>query len=410
VGSKLGARTIRLSEGNDAGSRLQLSTLVKFRIARILAIPLVLAVVVTVSTAGSGSPDDLNQAARIAPKLAVAAAQVWPTHLVSTADLEGPPVVVPGTEEAFALHGNNGEEISSEPLERVNLASGDIAEGPGVPDDAILGVVGTRIVLVAPERYGANGVATPPWRVWTVNPNTLQLERPVTLSFVSRFGAVIPTMDPAPVPFDLWVSDGAALHLVDLVDGKVHRTIDIPALDLSVDPTGRRLYVLTGTSASTTTAPAYRADTILELNNRTGSIAATSTRWAASPRLQIAASTAGVYLLDTGRARQSMVLLNARSLRPVNLPTALESTLATSLRKGEDVTTAPVDHGIVVGSAGRLTCTSPRATSVRVSTALAPGSVSWDVFAHQGTTLFAWSVSSTGDSSLIEAIVAPSLC
>jgi hypothetical protein len=370
----------------------------------------VLAVVVTVATACSASPIALNTTTPTIPKVVVAAPRGWHVRLVSTVDLEGPPVVVTGTDEAFALHGNDGEEVATEPLERVNLLSGDVAVGPGVPDDALLSVVGARVVLVAPERYGANGVVTRPWRVWTVNPNKLQLEQPVTLPFVANFGVVIPEIDPGSATSDLWVSNGAALRLVDVADGKVRRTLSIPALDLSVDPTGRHLYVLTGTGGSTTTGSPYRTGTIVELNDRTGSIVATSNQWTSSPQLQLAASAAGVYLLDTGRAQRSVVFLDARGLRSVDLPAALESTLATTLQRGDEVTATPVDHGVVFGSAGRLTCVSPGAISLRASTALAPDRVSWNVFTQRGQTLFAWNVPSTEESSRIEAIAAPSLC
>jgi hypothetical protein len=368
------------------------------------------AVIVTGATAGSASQIELNAVARSIPQMAAATPRSWRVHLVSIADLEGPPVVVPGTDEAFALHGNDEEEVASEPLERVNLVSGDVAVGPRVPDDALLGVVGAHVVLVAPERYGANGVVARPWRVWTVNPNTLQPERPITLPFVSDFGAVIPEIDFASGSSDIWVSNGAALRLVDLANGKVARTLNIPALDLSVDSSGHRLYVLTGTGGSSTTGSAYRPGTIVELDARTGTIVATSTRWTSSPQLQIAASAAGVYLLDTGRADQSVAFLDDRGLRSVDLPAALESTLSTSVQSGDDLTTAPIDDGVVIGSVGRLTCVAPGATSARASTALAPGSISWAVFAQRAGTLFAWNLPSTEESSRIEAITAPSHC
>jgi len=57
----------------------------------------------------------------------------WHVRLVSMVDLEGPPVVVTGTDEAFALHGNDGEEVATEPLERVNLLSGDVPSDPAYP-------------------------------------------------------------------------------------------------------------------------------------------------------------------------------------------------------------------------------------------------------------------------------------
>jgi hypothetical protein len=374
---------------------------VRFPVVRLLASFVVLVVVIiTVATTGSSSPIDLHAVSRSTANV-TATPQPWQLHLVSTADLEGPPVVVPGTDEAFALHGNDGEEVATEPLESVNLVSGELDVGPRVPDDALVGVVGTRVVLVAPERYRANGVAMRPWGVWTVNPKTLQLERQVTLPFVSDFGAVIPMIDPGSGVGDIWVSNGTALRLVDLVDGRVTRTIDIPALELSVDPTGHRLYALA-------TGSGYRTGTIVELDAHTGSVLAI--RWTALSPTQIAASAAGVYLLDTGRSHQPVVFLGERSLRPASLPVALESALATTLENGDEVTTAPLKHGAVVGSAGRLTCISQDASSIRASTALAPHGASWHVFAQRGETLFAWDVPSIEGSSRIEAIAAPSVC
>jgi hypothetical protein len=375
---------------------------VRFPSARLLASLVGLVVIVTVAPTASSSPIDLHAVSRSTTNL-TATPRAWPMRLVSTADLEGPPVVVPGTDEAFALHGNDGEEVATEPLESVNLESGELDVGPRVPDDALVGVVGTRVVLVAPERYRANGVAMRPWRVWTVNPKTLQLERQVSLPFVSDFGAVIPTVDPGPGLGDIWVSDGTTLRLVNLVDGRVTRTIDIPALALTVDPTGHSLYALAAGSA-------HRSRTVVELDARTGSILASSVRWTSLSPMQIVASAVGVYLLDTGRAHQAVLFLGERGLRPVSLPVSLESALAATLENGDQVTTTPLSHGAVVGSAGRLTCVSQGASSIRASTALAPHGVSWNVFAQRGETLFAWDVPSNGESSRIEAIAAPSLC
>jgi hypothetical protein len=328
---------------------------------------------------------------------------------VSTADLEGPPVVVPGTNEGFALHGSNGEEVATEPLERVNLVSGDVAEGPRVPDDALLAIVGARVVLIAPARYGADGVATRPWTIWTVDPSTLRLEGPVALPFVSNFGVVIPTVDPAPDRLDMWIGNGAALRLVDITSGKVRRLVKIPALNLSVDPSGSRLYVLTGPGGSTRSGTSYRAGTIVELNDSTGAIVTTTDEWTASPRMQISASVGGVYLLDTGR-QHPVVLLDSQGLRPVDLPAPLESTLAQTFQRGQEVTIAPVAHGVVVSSTDRLTCISAGAASIRASTALTASSISWTVFARQAGTLFLWTAPSTQESSRIEAIAVPSIC
>jgi hypothetical protein len=382
---------------------------VKLRAAPFLATPLMFAVVVTVATAFSASPIELNAAPRTVPNAANAAPRAWRVKLVSTADLEGPPVVVPGTNEGFALHGSNGEEVSTEPLERVNLVSGDVSGGPRVPDDALLAVVGARVVLIAPARFGADGIATRPWTIWTVDPSTLRLERPVVLPFVSNFGVVVPLVDPAPDRLDLWVGDGGSLRLIDLADGKVRRLVKIPALNVSVDPTGNRLYVLTGTGGSTRSGTSYRADTIVELNDRTGAIVTTTDEWTASPRMQISASVEGVYLLDTG-TQHPVVLLDSQSLRPVDLPAPFESTLAKTFQRGQEVTIAPVAHGVVVSSTGRLTCISHGAASIRASTTFATSSISSSVFARQGGTLFVWNAPPIQESSRIEAIAIPSVC
>ena len=69
--------------------------------------------------------------------------------------------------------------------------------------------------------------------------------------------------------------------------------------------------------------PAHRTRTVVELDARTGSILASSVRWTSLSPMQIVASAAGVYLLDTGRAHQAVVFLGERGLRPVSLPVSL---------------------------------------------------------------------------------------
>jgi hypothetical protein len=380
----------------------------KLRIVGLLVAPVAL-VIVTAALTGWSDRSEFRVMAEASTNTTVEAAPSWHVHRISTADLEGPPVVVPGTEEAFALHGNDGEELATEPLERVNLVSGDLDVGPRVPDDALLTVVGSNIVLVAPANYSASGVVTRPWSLWTVNQVTLRPERPVGLPFVSNFGVVVPSAQDPPAASDLWISDGAALWLVDLASGTVRRTVRIPGLDLSVDPSGRHLYVLTGSGGSTTSGPKYRAGTIVELDGRTGSIVASSMQWTSSPRLRIAASAEGVYLIDAARPHRSVVFLDARNLRPAVLPAALESDLARSLGSEDEVTAAAVDHSEVFGSPGRLTCAASGAPSL-AGTALTPKGDSWAVFGQRGATLFAWDISSATGSSRIESIAAPSRC
>lgn len=382
---------------------------VRLRIAGLLVAPAAF-VLVSVWMSGWPGPIEVSATAQTRSSVTPITAPGWHVHLISTADLEGPPVVVPGTEEAVALHGNDGEEIATQPLERVNLVSGDVGVGPRVPDDALLAIVGTSVILLAPASYSASGVVTLPWSAWTINPMTLRPQRPRRLPFVSRFGVVIPPVENTRATSGLWISDGGELRLVDLASGKVRRTLPIPGLDLSIDPSGRHLYVVTGTGGSTTASSAYQPGTIVELDERTGLILATSAQWTSSPQLRIAASDGGVYLLDTGRAHRSVVFLEARNLRPVILPTALESVLGRTLERGEEVTTASVDHGAVFGSPGRLTCVSSGATSLVASTSLAPEGESWEVFGQRGETLFAWDGSATAESPRIEAITAPPLC
>jgi hypothetical protein len=382
---------------------------VRLRTAGLLIAP---AALVLVALWMSGWPRPIGADATVQTGSSVPAttAPGWHVHLISTADLEGPPVVVPGTEEALALHGNDGEEVATQPLERVNLVSGDVTVGPRVPDDALLAIVGSRVVLLAPANYSASGVVTLPWSAWTIDPTTLRPQRPARLPFVSTFGVVVPSVEATQATADLWVSDGRELRLVDLASGLVRRTVAIPGLELSIDPTGRHLYVVTGTGGSTTAGSTYRPGTIVELDERTGLILATSAQWTSSPQLRIAASEAGVYLLDTGRAHRAAVFLEAGDLRSVTLPTALESGLARTFERGDDVTMAPDDHGAVFGSPGRLTCVSSGANSPLAITALAPEGDSWEVFGQRGATLFAWDSSASPESPRIDAITAPPIC
>jgi len=83
---------------------------------------------------------------------------------------------------------------------------------------------------------------------------------------------------------------------------------------------------------------------------------------------------------------------------------------AKTFQRGEEVTIAPVAHGAVVSSTGRLTCISRGAASIRAGTILAASGVSWTVFAQQGGTLFVWHAPSIQESSRIEAISLPSIC
>jgi hypothetical protein len=413
LGSNLDMRAIRRKNGRRQGqptAAVAWWVRVKDCLAHLLVTTSMLAVVVTVSTTVSASPIALRVVPRTTPNAAFAASPAWHERPVSTTDLEGPPVVVPGTDEAFALRGNDGEEVATEPLERVNLQSGDVVIGPSVPDDALLSVVGARVVVTSPARYGADGVAIGPWRIWTVDPSTLQLEGPVALPFVTNLEVAVPSVDPTPDRLELWVSNGAALRLVDIEDGSVRRFVRIPALRLSIDPIDERLYVLTGTGGSIASATSYRAGTIVELNEQTGAILASTNQWSSSPRVQIAASAAGVYLLDTGRRQRSVVLLDRQSLRPEGLPAPLETAAAKTYQSGEGLSIAPVEHGVVFSSTGRLTCISSGVPSIRTSTPLAASSGSWTVFGRQGRTLFLWNAASIRESSRIEAITTPSIC
>src|SRR5271154_4981883 len=84
---------------------------------------------------GSSSATALRQV-HATSSVAAAVPPGWSYHLVSGADLEGPPVAGPGADYAFALHGNNGEEVAAEPLERLGLASGRLTGGPLISGEA----------------------------------------------------------------------------------------------------------------------------------------------------------------------------------------------------------------------------------------------------------------------------------
>ena len=188
------------------------------------------------------------------------------------------------------------------------------------------------------------------------------------------------------------MSNGGSLRLVDAMTGAVLKTVKVPGEVLSLDPTGKRLYVLTGTGGTTPSGNSYSSGTVVEIDATDGQVIASASRLGAS-LASIFAAAKGVFVIKSGSAENPVQLLGAATLAPVPLPSRLETELEANPGSGPDVAVAQTSTETFLGSRGALTCLAQNASETRSTLELELVELPWTVFANRGTTVYAWSTS-----------------
>lgn len=166
-------------------------------------------------------------------------------------------IQLPGTPYAYGINVPDPPFESPTPapiprsgrLERVDLASQQVALGPTVAADAQLITIGASVYLFSPQGMAANGEDVGPYSLRAIEGSSLGT--PVSLRSLSSSGGFLFATSNPPLPnHGLWLAtatqnDPSHLWLIDSLTGSILQEKTFTGVIRSLDPSpdGKRLYL-----------------------------------------------------------------------------------------------------------------------------------------------------------------------
>ena len=383
-------------------------------------------VYVSIGLAGNGMVArtilySLRAAAATTTSTSVPNSRPWAQTPLLTEAGTAAPVQLPGTPYAYAVASlSDARSSSPERLVRIDLADGQVTDGPALVSGSFLLAIGQQIAVLSPAHDSAKKGPSGPETLHLVQESSMTLGRVVVVPALS-LGYQTTLVNPALANHGLWyqVGSGHEVALVDTLTGSVLRSMRFPSTVMSVatSPDERLIYVTFDGTDPRRAKPPMFAVVVEELDASSLKVLARQYIDGELTALATAVS-GGVWVANSGGMQWSEFLYLSPKLSQVvrkplfPFPSGTVPTLDGVVTQGDSAQV--FGRSVFLVGSGGASCDDP-STGSFIAGAPFPelsggGFESWDPFAAWHGLLYGARVTASGLSTEIVRIQPPKAC